>query len=76
MAWSSDTWLRGCRWPMLVVGSTVSAVVCLTLANTPVIPTGSRAGRWVLYYLAGFCQASNSMFWDWTQETPSGDPAT
>lgn len=76
MAWSSDTWLRGRRWPMLVVGSMVSAVVCLTLANIPVFPTGSRVGRWVLYYLAGFCQASNSMFWAWTQETLSGDPAT
>ena len=61
---------------MLVLGSTVSAIVCLTLANIAVFPTGSRAGRWVLYYLSGFCQASNSMFWAWTQDTLSGDPAT
>ncbi|ETN44368.1 uncharacterized protein HMPREF1541_10548 [Cyphellophora europaea CBS 101466] len=76
MAWSSDTWLRGRRWPMLVLGSTVSAIACLSLANTPIFPTGTRAGRWALYYLTGFCQASNSMFWAWTQDTLSGDPAT
>lgn len=76
MAWLSDTVLRGRRWPMLVVGSTVSCIVCLILGSTPVFPGGNRAGRWVLYYLTGFCQASNSMFWAWTQETLAGDPAT
>ena len=60
---------------MLVLGSAVTTVVCLLLAATPVFPE-RRAGRWVLYYLSGFCQASNSMFWAWTQETLSGDPAT
>lgn len=75
MAWSSDTWLCGRRWPMLVLGSMVSATVCLILASTSVFPD-SRSGRWTLYYLTGFCQASNSMFWAWTQETLSGDPAT
>uniref|UniRef100_A0A0B7K2K8 Major facilitator superfamily (MFS) profile domain-containing protein n=1 Tax=Bionectria ochroleuca TaxID=29856 RepID=A0A0B7K2K8_BIOOC len=75
MAWSSDTWLRGRRWPMLVVGSTVAAIVDLTLASTSVFPE-NRAGRWFLYYLTGFCQASNSMFWAWTQDTLVGDPAT
>ncbi|CAH0027643.1 unnamed protein product [Clonostachys rhizophaga] len=74
-AWSSDTWLRGRRWPMLVVGSTVAAIVDPTLASTSVFP-GNRAGRWFLYYLTGFCQASNSMFWAWTQDTLVGDPAT
>ncbi|SPO07767.1 uncharacterized protein DNG_10462 [Cephalotrichum gorgonifer] len=47
----------------------------LNLASTSVFPE-NRAGRWTLYYLTGFCQASNSMFWAWTQETLSGDPAT
>lgn len=59
---------------MLVLGSSVSAIVDLTLASTPVFPQ-NRAGRWVLYYMTGFCQASNSMFWAWT-DTLSGDPAT
>ncbi|KAK7754733.1 hypothetical protein SLS62_003291 [Diatrype stigma] len=75
MAWASDSWLRGCRWPMLVLGSSVTAIVDITLASTVVFPE-ARAGRWVLYYLTGFCQASNSMFWAWTQDTLSGDPAT
>lgn len=60
---------------MLVLGSTVSGIVCLALATTPVFPV-HRAGRWVLYYLSGFCQSSNSMFWAWTQETLTGDPST
>ncbi len=60
---------------MLVVGSTVSGIVSIILASTPVFPQ-HRGGRWALYYLAGFCQASNSMFWAWTQETLAGDPAT
>lgn len=59
---------------MLVVGSTVSAVVDITLASTSVFPD-NRTGRWVLYYLTGFCQASNSMFWAWTQDSLLGDPA-
>ena len=75
MAWCSDSWLRGRRWPMLVLGSSVTAVVDIVLATTSVFPE-HRAGRWSLYYLTGFCQASNSMFWAWTQDTLAGDPAT
>lgn len=75
MAWISDSWLRGRRWPMLVLGSSLTAIVDIMLASTPVFPE-ARAGRWVLYYLTGFRHASNSMFWAWTQDTLSGDPAT
>lgn len=75
MAWSSDTFLQGRRWPVLVFASTSAAIIFLSLASTPVFPE-NRAGRWVLYYLSGFCQASSSLFWAWTQDTLSGDPAT
>ncbi|QKX56950.1 uncharacterized protein TRUGW13939_04058 [Talaromyces rugulosus] len=75
MAWSSDTFLQGRRWPALVFASTSAAIIFLSLASTPVFPT-HRAGRWILYYLSGFCQASSSLFWAWTQDTLSGDPAT
>ncbi|OJJ00720.1 hypothetical protein ASPVEDRAFT_885207 [Aspergillus versicolor CBS 583.65] len=75
MAWTSDTLLHGRRWPLLVLGSTSAAIIFLTLGSTPVFPA-HRAGRWTLYYLSGFCQASSSMFWAWTQDTLSGDPAT
>lgn len=75
MAWSSDTFLQGRRWPVLVFASTSAAIIFLSLARTPVFPT-HRAGRLILYYLSGFCQASSSLFWAWTQDTLSGDPAT
>ncbi|KAL4787133.1 major facilitator superfamily domain-containing protein [Aspergillus varians] len=75
MAWASDTILGGRRWPILVIGSSSAAVVFLTLGSTPVFPE-NRAGRWTLYYLTGFCQASSAMFWAWTQDTLIGDPAT
>lgn len=60
---------------MLVVGGVVNAVVCILLAATPVFPH-NRAFRWFLYYNSGWAQASNSMFWAWTQDTLVGDPAT
>lgn len=75
MAWASDTVFGGRRWPLLVLGSSLSAIVFLTLASTPVFPE-NRAGRWTLYYLTGLTQAGSSMFWAWTQDTLSGDPAT
>ncbi|KPI45080.1 Pantothenate transporter liz1 [Cyphellophora attinorum] len=73
MCWTSDTWLRGRRWPMLVLGGVQNAIVCIILAATPVFPN-NRTFRWVLYYNSGWAQASNSMFWAWTQDTLSGDP--
>ncbi|KAF2807568.1 MFS general substrate transporter [Mytilinidion resinicola] len=75
MAWSSDTWLGGRRWPMLVLGGVVNGIVCVLLGSTPVFPK-NRAFRWFLYYQTGWAQASNSMFWAWTQDTLSGDPGT
>ena len=75
MAWSSDTGLHGRRWPMLVLGGVVNAIVCIILGATPVYPK-NRAFRWFLYYQTGWAQASNSMFWAWTQDTLAGDPAT
>ena len=29
-----------------------------------------------MYYLTGLTQAASTMFWSWTQDTLSGDPAT
>ncbi|OBT60938.1 hypothetical protein VE03_09275 [Pseudogymnoascus sp. 23342-1-I1] len=75
MAWSSDTWLGGRRWPMLVLGGVINGVVCILLGATPVFPK-NRAFRWFLYYQTGWAQASNSMFWAWTQDLLAGDPGT
>lgn len=75
MAWASDTIFNGRRWPLLVIGSSVSAAVFLALAITPVFPA-HRASRWTLYYLTGLTQATSSIFWFWTQDTLLGDPAT
>jgi len=75
MAWSSDTILKGRRWPMLILGASVNFVVCVLLAATPVFPS-NRAFRWFLYYQTGWGEASNCMFWAWTQELLAGDPGT
>lgn len=48
MARSSDTFLQGHRWPVLVFASTSAAIVFLSLGSTPVFPT-HHAGRWILY---------------------------
>jgi ACS family pantothenate transporter-like MFS transporter len=58
---------------MLVLGGVQNAVVCIILGATPVFPR-NRAFRWFLYYNCGWAQASNSMFWAWTQDTLAGDP--
>ncbi|WYZ35329.1 hypothetical protein EsH8_I_001605 [Colletotrichum jinshuiense] len=74
-AWSSDTWLKGRRWPLLVVGGFVTGIVCILLAATPVFPE-HKAFRWFLYYNTNWAFAANTMFWSWTQDTLSGDPLT
>ncbi|KAI1617060.1 major facilitator superfamily domain-containing protein [Exophiala viscosa] len=75
MAWISDTFLNARRWPMVVLGCTINAIVCIILGATPVYPH-NRAFRWFLYYNSGWGEASNCMFWAWTSEILAGDPAT
>ena len=31
-----DTWLKGRRWPMLVLGGVISGTVCILLGATPI----------------------------------------
>ena len=58
MAWTSDTILKGRRWPMIVLGAGVNFIVCVALAATPVFPE-HKAGRWFLYYMTGWAECSN-----------------
>ncbi|KAF5498168.1 Pantothenate transporter liz1 [Colletotrichum aenigma] len=67
-AWSSDTWLKGRRWPMLVVGGVVTGIVCILLAATPVF-LQNKAFRWFLYYNTNWAFTANTMFWSWTHKT-------
>ena len=49
-----DTWLRGRRWPMLILGGgVINGVVCIVLGATPVFPQ-NRTFRWFLYYQTGW----------------------
>ncbi|KAF7551917.1 hypothetical protein G7Z17_g4680 [Cylindrodendrum hubeiense] len=75
LAWSSDTFLKGRRWPPMVFGCTLNAVIVLILATTPVFPA-NKVGRWFLYYNSGWGASANCMFWAWTNEILAGDPAT
>ncbi|KAH8895857.1 major facilitator superfamily transporter [Thozetella sp. PMI_491] len=74
-AWSSDTWLRGRRWPLICFAALLQGIISVSLAATPVFAV-NKAPRWFLYYMSNTQQASSSMFWAWTQDTLSGDPAT
>ncbi|PLB52044.1 MFS general substrate transporter [Aspergillus steynii IBT 23096] len=74
-AYSSDTWLKGRRWPMLILASSIQAIVCILLATTPVFPH-PKTFRWFLYYQTGWLEASSTLFWAWAQDILSGDPGT
>ncbi|VUC26088.1 unnamed protein product [Clonostachys rosea] len=75
LAWTSDTFLKGRRWPPMVFGCTLNAIVVLILAATPVFPS-NKVGRWFLYYNSGWGASANCMFWAWTNEILAGDSAT
>ncbi|CZR57206.1 uncharacterized protein PAC_07095 [Phialocephala subalpina] len=45
MTWRSDTWLKGRRWPMLILGSVVNGAVCVILGATPIWKSGYESLR-------------------------------
>jgi ACS family pantothenate transporter-like MFS transporter len=53
-----DTWLKGRRWPPMVFGCTLNAIIVLILAATPVFPA-NKTGRWFLYYNSGWGASAN-----------------
>ncbi|KAF8866680.1 hypothetical protein BDZ45DRAFT_168442 [Acephala macrosclerotiorum] len=58
MAWSSNTWLKGRRLPMLVLGGIMRGTVCIVLGAMLVF-SEYKAFKWFLYYQTGGEQASN-----------------
>ena len=63
-AWSSDTFLRGARWPPIVFGGLMNILVYVSLAIW-IIPEG---WRWACYYLAGFGGGLSGLCMAWAHE--------
>ena len=63
-AWSSDTFLRGARWPPIVFGGVISIISSASLAVWD-IPEG---WRWACYIIAGFGGGISGLCMAWAHE--------
>ncbi|OCF58419.1 hypothetical protein L486_04452 [Kwoniella mangroviensis CBS 10435] len=66
-AWISDTFLKGRRWPPLLLVALWYCIDCALLAGLPVY-SDHRAGRWVLYYLSGVVNCTPGLLYAWCSE--------
>ncbi|KAK6906822.1 hypothetical protein I203_100809 [Kwoniella mangroviensis CBS 8507] len=66
-AWISDTFLKGRRWPPLLLVALWHCIDCALLAGLPVY-SDHRAGRWVLYYLSGVVNCTPGLLYAWCSE--------
>ncbi|CUM66649.1 uncharacterized protein PRCAT00004325001 [Priceomyces carsonii] len=65
--WSSDTFLRGKRWPPIVLAGLISFVVTIILASTPVYPH-HRGFRFFLYLNTSWALGTAGLYWAYAQE--------
>jgi ACS family pantothenate transporter-like MFS transporter len=68
-AWSSDTFLRGKRWPPMIFGAGMNIVTCASLATWD-IPEG---WRWACYILAGCGSGLSGLCFAWAHEICADD---
>ncbi len=66
LGWTSDTWLRGRRWPGIIAAGVWSFAIMLALAIIPVY--GSKPVRFFLYYNTDVGQAASGLYWCYSQE--------
>lgn len=71
--WSSDTFLKGRRWPPILLGSAVQFIVDLLLGVLNVWKF--RPFRFFLYCNTAWGLAVSGMYWSWIQERFEGDAA-
>lgn len=64
--WTSDTILRGKRWPGIVVAGLYSFAIMIALGAIPVY--GSKPVRFFLYYCTSIGQAASGLYWCYSQE--------
>ncbi|MCJ1447766.1 MAG: hypothetical protein MMC23_008277 [Stictis urceolatum] len=68
-AWSSDSFLKGARWPPIVFGGVMNIISSGSLAVWN-IPEG---WRWACYYLAGFGGGLSGLCFAWAHEICTED---
>ncbi|ORY24479.1 major facilitator superfamily domain-containing protein [Naematelia encephala] len=73
-AWSSDTWLKGRRWPPVLLAAVIVFSVDISLGATVVHGNNrQRATRWALYYFTTLVTGTTGIIWAWVQEACLGD---
>lgn len=68
-AWTSDTVLRGARWPAFIVGGCVNVLCYVSLAVWDI----SMHWKWACFILAGFGYGLSGMAFAWAHEICSDD---
>jgi len=68
-AWSSDTFLRGRRWPPMIFGASMNIITCASLAYWD-IPVG---WKWACYILAGCGYGLSGLCFAWAHEICADD---
>ena len=68
-AWSSDTFLRGKRWPPMLFGASMNIITCASLAYWD-IPVN---WQWACYILAGCGYGLSGLCFAWAHEICADD---
>jgi len=68
-AWSSDTFLRGARWPPMIFGACMNIITCASLAYWD-IPVH---WKWACYILAGCGSGLSGLIFAWAHEICADD---
>ncbi|KFY84297.1 hypothetical protein V500_09412 [Pseudogymnoascus sp. VKM F-4518 (FW-2643)] len=68
-AWSSDTILKGRRWPPIIFGSVVSIIAAGSLAVWDI----SSGWKWACFLFGGVGGAAGGLFFAWANEITSAD---
>ena len=64
--WTSDTFLKGRRWPGIIAAGLWSFAIMIALGAIPVY--GSKPVRFFLYYNTDVGQAASGLYWCYSQE--------
>ncbi|KFY90961.1 hypothetical protein V498_05732 [Pseudogymnoascus sp. VKM F-4517 (FW-2822)] len=68
-AWSSDTILKGRRWPPIIFGSVVTIIAAGSLAVWDI----SSGWKWACFLFGGVSGAAGGLFFAWANEISSAD---
>lgn len=68
-AWSSDTFLKGARWPPMIFGAVFNIITCASLAVWDI----SLGWKWACYILAAFGVGLSGLCFAWANEICADD---